>query len=221
MTNSRSQSEPAPAIPGEDTALGLGLDPGCGRVCDAMAGLDAFRRRYGMEASLSGRRVLPAARALYSVGCRDEALDVLKSGACEPVDLWIELLDAEECPASLWPLLLSGMLRPARWTSRGSEAGWVLDLGRMRVRPEEAHELMVRRAAGAVIERAGPLWSARRGRLMLGVDGFRKLARVLGYGRRGTQAFRCEMLTYLRDVLHRESCRRGWRAMPVVWGVDL
>ena len=225
------KASPSPAPPRldpwrlhlHDVLHELGILPGV--VADNLAvGIAAYCSQYHPRGLHSRDLRLLIARGFCSVGDRMAARCVIESMEphCRHVERWLEILTELHHFPDLLPLFSRGVIRPADWAGARLDRMWILDFGRLVLTDAERHELMLYRSVRRLVDTMAPFWDATGGEGILGLKSLRALQ--VATGRRGMTEdliSPAELIGFIGEVLGHHQTRRGWRAIPELFNLDL
>lgn len=157
--------------------------------------VEDFLELNGSDAEESRFLMVLAARALSAVGEGDAARRVYLFG--------------------------SGLVNPSEWEITGREAVWTLDLLKMSVNEETAHEMILFVSLHLIIDAMAGVWDASAGRGTLGLRHVCATARVLsGREGRAATAAAAEIRDWCRAKLKQLASSRAWVDVPQVLNLD-
>lgn len=115
----------------------------------------------------------------------------------------------------------SGLVSPSEWEITGREAVWTVDLLRMSVNEESAHEMLLFVSLHLVIDAMAGVWDATGGRGTLGLRHVCETARALsGHDGRAAARAAAEIRDWCSAKLRQLATRRSWADVPQVLNLD-
>lgn len=115
----------------------------------------------------------------------------------------------------------SGLVSPSEWEITGGDAVWTVDLLRMSVNAESAHEMLLSVSLHMILDAMAGVWDASDGRGTLGLRHVCATARVLsGRDGRASAGSAAEIRDWCRAKLDQLARVRGWTHTPHVLNLD-
>lgn len=115
----------------------------------------------------------------------------------------------------------SGLVSPSEWEITGREAVWTVDLLRMSVNEEAAHEMLLFVSLHLVLDAMAGVWDSSSGRGTLGLRHVCATARVLsGRDGRGAARAAAEIRDWCSAKLRQLAGTRSWADVPQVLNLD-
>lgn len=157
--------------------------------------VEDFLDSRGAMADESRFLMVLAARALSAVGERDAARRVYLFG--------------------------TGLVSPSEWEITGREAVWTVDLLRMAVNEESAHEMLLFVSLHLVLDAMAGVWDSSCGRGTLGLRHVCATARVLsGHDARKAARAAAEIRDWCSAKLRQLAETHAWTDVPQVLNLD-
>jgi hypothetical protein len=115
----------------------------------------------------------------------------------------------------------SGLVSPSEWEITGREAVWTVDLLRIAVSEESAHEMILFVSLHLVLDAMAGVWDSSGGRGTLGLRHVCETARVLsGNDSRGAARAAAEIRDWCCAKLRQLARTRAWTDVPQVLNLD-